>query len=139
MDLPIYPFLDYTKCMAHAAYKRGDMALILTWFNGKRAAYLLPTRKKNKAHLCQQFIPYKAVQKLDDDVFMERACALAAERIGMQGQEARIARFLRDHLPEMHDMSLIEPAVKKCSRDLFSWSFLCAVEEGEDFANDAGA
>ena len=92
---------------AHATYRRGDLLLILTWVNDERAMILLPAYRKG----APWFVVTDSVAwRYDEPRYLARMSAKAAEVIGMQGQEVRIAGFLHDHLGELVTMPSAPPA-----------------------------
>ena len=91
---------------AHRVVQRGDLTLILTWVNDERAMVLLPTFRRG----APWFIVMDSVAwRYDDPRYLARMSAKAAEVLGMDGQEVRIATLLHDNLGELVTMPSAPP------------------------------
>ena len=79
----------------------GDLTVIFTWINNERAMVLLPTYRKGAPWYV---VMDSAAHQYVNPSYMARQSIKAAEVLGMQGQEIRIATILADNLEELVTM-----------------------------------
>lgn len=91
---------------AHAARQLGDLTFIFTWVNDERAMVIVPTFRVGAPWY---IVADSAAWKYDEPAYLARQAIKAAEVLGMQGQEVRIAGLIHDHLGDLVTMPSAPP------------------------------
>lgn len=90
--------LSINTAKAHKVRQLGDITVIFTWVNDERAMVLIPTLRRGAPWF---IVMDSAAYQYTDPRYTARMAIKAAEVLTMQGQEARIASLIVDHLDDL--------------------------------------